>query len=145
VTDRDDAPRNDPGWTSPEGSEYEQEKRGAGAAEQGPPNAESRQLVQSIAAEDFTDLPALHRAFRLQDRAAGVGFDWPDVEGPIQKVEEELNEVRGELGGDPERLEAELGDLLFAVVNLSRKLGVDPERELRATMHRFKGKSKGKS
>src|SRR5512140_3272065 len=43
------------------------------------------------------DLPALHRAFRLQDRAAGVGFDWPDVEGPIQKVEEELLEVRDEL------------------------------------------------
>src|SRR4051812_18591317 len=43
------------------------------------------------------DLPALHRAFRLQDRAAGVGFDWPDVEGPIQKVEEELAEVREEL------------------------------------------------
>src|SRR5438477_3090969 len=43
------------------------------------------------------DLPALHRAFRLQDRAAGVGFDWPDVEGPIQKVEEELLEVREEL------------------------------------------------
>lgn len=86
------------------------------------------------------DLPALHRAFRLQDRAAGVGFDWPDVEGPIQKVEEELLEVRHELetrppngpGGAPkydeqhERLEEEMGDLLFAVVNLSRKAGVHP-------------------
>src|SRR5919106_2132515 len=48
-----------------------------------------------------TDLPALHRAFRLQDRAAGVGFDWPDVNGPIQKVEEELTEVRAELANDP--------------------------------------------
>src|SRR6185436_15606902 len=47
------------------------------------------------------DLPALHRAFRLQDRAAGVGFDWPDVEGPIQKVEEELSEVRAELSSAP--------------------------------------------
>lgn len=86
------------------------------------------------------DLPALHRAFRLQDRAAGVGFDWPDVEGPIQKVEEELQEVRHELatvpttapGGAPKydeqhaRLEEEMGDLLFAVVNLSRKAGVHP-------------------
>src|SRR3954467_12033538 len=72
------------------------------------------------------DLPALHRAFRLQDRAAGVGFDWPDVEGPIQKVEEELHEVRAEIGQEPERLEAELGDLLFAVVNLCRKAGVHP-------------------
>src|SRR5438067_1293850 len=66
------------------------------------------------------DLPALHRAFRLQDRAAGVGFDWPDVAGPIAKVEEELIEVRDELAGDTPRDEAaqarlddELGDLLF--------------------------------
>ena len=72
------------------------------------------------------DLPALHRAFRLQDRAAGVGFDWPDVDGPLQKVEEELNEVREELNTSPERLEEEIGDLLFAVVNLSRKAGVHP-------------------
>jgi nucleoside triphosphate diphosphatase len=83
-------------------------------------------------------LPALHRAHRLQDRAAGVGFDWPDVEGPAEKVEEELAEVRAELEESPapragsppvlnERhyaLEAELGDLLFAVVNLCRKAGV---------------------
>jgi MazG family protein len=85
------------------------------------------------------DLPGLHRAFRLQDRAAGVGFDWPDVEGPIQKVEEELQEVREELAhGTPaagaapsydarhERVEEEVGDLLFAVVNLARKAGVHP-------------------
>src|SRR3954463_1924045 len=86
------------------------------------------------------DLPALHRAFRLQDRAAGVGFDWPDVEGPMQKVEEELQEVRDELAASPPRgnhtpptydaphaaLESELGDLLFAVVNLCRKASVHP-------------------
>lgn len=71
------------------------------------------------------DLPALHRAFRLQDRAAGVGFDWPDTAGPIEKVEEELNEVRAELK-NPDRLEEELGDLLFAVVNLCRKADVHP-------------------
>jgi MazG family protein len=83
-------------------------------------------------------LPALHRAHRLQDRAAGVGFDWPDVDGPAAKVEEELQEVREELrhtrspkvGAPPVldarhyALEAELGDLLFAVVNLCRKAGV---------------------
>jgi MazG family protein len=83
------------------------------------------------------NLPALHRAFRLQDRAAGVGFDWPDVAGPIAKVEEELAEVREELALDPvapaqrdnasqERLDDELGDLLFAVVNLCRKAGTHP-------------------
>jgi MazG family protein len=83
-------------------------------------------------------LPVLHRAHRLQDRAAGVGFDWPDVEGPAKKVEEELAEVRSELAAPPppkpgsppilddrhHAVEAELGDLLFAVVNLCRKAGV---------------------
>ena len=84
-------------------------------------------------------LPALHRAHRLQDRAAGVGFDWPDVTGPSEKVEEELTEVRSELTKSPPKhtaagaavqderhdgLEGELGDLLFAVVNLCRKAGV---------------------
>jgi MazG family protein len=78
-------------------------------------------------------LPSLHRAHRLQDRAAGVGFDWPDAAGPAEKVAEELAEVRVELARagsaapstppDP-ALESELGDLLFAVVNLCRKTGV---------------------
>jgi MazG family protein len=86
------------------------------------------------------DLPALHRAFRLQDRAAAVGFDWPDASGPLDKVEEELEEVRREITAAPPRdvghapvydaaheaLESEVGDLLFAAVNLSRKLGVHP-------------------
>ena len=72
-------------------------------------------------------LPSLHRAFRLQDRAAGVGFDWPTTEGPLQKVREELDEVEAELDGDsPAKLKDEIGDLLFAVVNLARKAGVHP-------------------
>jgi nucleoside triphosphate diphosphatase len=71
-------------------------------------------------------LPALHRAHRLQDRAAGVGFDWPDASGPAAKVAEELGEVNEELAGarSHQRLEDELGDLLFACVNLCRKAGV---------------------
>lgn len=85
------------------------------------------------------DLPSLHRAFRLQDRAAGVGFDWPDATGPAEKVEEELGEVRDEIARDAKpgehgvpdlRLEEELGDLLFSVVNLCRKLGVHPSLAL---------------
>jgi nucleoside triphosphate diphosphatase len=93
---------------------------------------------ESIADGLPATLPALHRAHRLQDRAAGVGFDWPDVAGPAAKVEEELQEVREELRQSPPpkagappvldarhyALEAELGDLLFAVVNLCRKAGV---------------------
>ncbi len=86
-------------------------------------------------------LPSLHRAHRLQERAAGVGFDWPDVRGPIGKVREELGEVEeviaahgtafdthGVPSGDPKHraLESELGDLLFAVVNLCRKAGTHP-------------------
>lgn len=86
-------------------------------------------------------LPSLHRAHRLQERAAGVGFDWPDARGPADKVTEELAEVaeliarhghafptHGVPSGDArhELLEAELGDLLFAVVNLCRKCGTHP-------------------
>lgn len=74
-------------------------------------------------------LPALHRAHRLQDRAAGVGFDWQDTAGPAAKVAEELQEVNSviaepETAEKQEQLEGELGDLLFAVVNLCRKAGV---------------------
>jgi MazG family protein len=72
-------------------------------------------------------LPELLMAHRLQERAAGVGFDWPDTNGPLAKVHEELAEVEGELLGGSEAhdaLEAEIGDLLFAVVNLARKAGV---------------------
>jgi MazG family protein len=93
---------------------------------------------ESIADGLPASLPPLHRAHRLQDRAAGVGFDWPDVSGPAAKVEEELAEVREHLEGAtlPEphappvldaahaELESELGDLLFACVNLCRKAGV---------------------
>lgn len=90
-------------------------------------------------------LPSLHRAHRLQDRAAGVGFDWPDVEGPAQKVAEEMDEVRAHLpaAGAAEgwtrqaELEAELGDLLFAVVNLCRKCGVHAALALDAANEKF--------
>ena len=72
-------------------------------------------------------LPSLHRAYRLQDRAAGVGFDWPTTAGPLDKVREELAEVEKELAADDrEKLMDEVGDLLFAVVNLARKAGVHP-------------------
>ena len=78
----------------------------------------------------------------MQRKAAKVGFDWPDVSGPLQKVHEETREVeqamQAPLGDTNPALARELGDLLFAVVNLSRHLRVDPERELRATAHRFR-------
>ena len=84
-------------------------------------------------------LPRLLMAYRLQERAAGVGFDWPDAKGPAEKVREELAEVERETGsGKRETLEAELGDLLFAVVNLSRKLGIDPRGALEKANAKFK-------
>lgn len=83
-------------------------------------------------------LPALLRATRLTERAAQVGFDWPDAQGPRTKVSEELGELdAATASGDRERMEAELGDLLFATVNLARKLGLDAESALRGATDRF--------
>ena len=101
--------------------------------------AEKPDRTASLLGEQPKGLAALVAAYRLQEKAAAVGFDWPTPAGPLAKVREETDEVAQAMGGDttPE-LARELGDLLFAVVNLSRKLGVDPERELRSTMHRFR-------
>lgn len=83
-------------------------------------------------------LPALLMAFRLQERAASAGFDWPDAKGPREKVDEELRELDAETaGGTHQRIEDEIGDLLFAVVNLSRKLSVDPRAALERANERF--------
>jgi MazG family protein len=86
-------------------------------------------------------LPGLLLALRLQERAAGVGFDWPDVAGPLAKVREELTEVEHELGHDDdsasERLTDEIGDLLFAVVNLARKADVHPGPALDRANRKF--------
>ena len=84
-------------------------------------------------------LPALTRAVKLQKRAARVGFDWRAPEEVLAKIEEEVAEVRAELtsGGGPDRLSSELGDLLFAVVNLARHLDIDPETALRQANAKF--------
>jgi MazG family protein len=81
-------------------------------------------------------LPELLMAYRLQQRAAAVGFDWPDRAGPTAKVREELAEVEAEQ--TPERLDQEIGDLLFAVVNLARKVGVVPGPSLERANARFR-------
>jgi ATP diphosphatase len=83
-------------------------------------------------------LPALGRAVKLQERAARVGFDWPDTAQVLDKIEEEIGELRAELaGGDRARLKDEVGDLLFAVANLARHAGVDPEIALAGTNGKF--------
>jgi uncharacterized protein YabN with tetrapyrrole methylase and pyrophosphatase domain len=100
-------------------------------------------------------LPSLLMAYRLQERAASVGFDWPGLEGPVDKVREELREVEDQLqaqvalppsqsdpnspGGPPsEQLIEEIGDLLFTVVNLARKAGVQPGPALDRANQKFR-------
>jgi len=124
---------NGPGGETPDHASWERTKvrergdHGPGVLEGLPPN-----------------LPALIMAHRLQERAAGVGFDWPDAAGPADKVREELAEVEQELSAEPRgdraRLEHEIGDLLFAVVNLSRKLGCDARAALERANERFRAR-----
>lgn len=85
-------------------------------------------------------LPALLDAFRIQEKAASLGFDWPSVEPVLEKLDEERVELAAALEADPASAEAqaELGDLLFTLVNLARHLRTDPEQELRATTARFR-------
>ena len=84
------------------------------------------------------ELPALLRAHRLQEKASRVGFDWKEAHEVFQKVDEEISELRAAIAGkEPDRIEAELGDLLFSLVNLSRFIAVNPEEALRKTIARF--------
>ena len=80
-------------------------------------------------------LPSLERAAKLQRRAARTGFDWPDASGPRAKIDEELAELDGET--DHHRMLDEMGDLLFAVVNLARHLNIEPEAALRQANRKF--------
>jgi nucleoside triphosphate diphosphatase len=83
-------------------------------------------------------LPPISRAVKLQNRAARVGFDWPDAAQIFDKLTEEVAEIKAELKNMiPERLEDEMGDILFVCVNLARKLGVDPDRALKRTNTKF--------
>jgi len=83
-------------------------------------------------------LPALTRAAKLTTRAARVGFDWPDAAAVLAKLDEEIGELRAELPtGDPARLADEVGDLLFVLANLARKLDLDPETCLRQANQKF--------
>ena len=86
-----------------------------------------------------TSQPSLSYAYALQRKAAKAGFDWPDVDGALPKIAEEAAEVReAARSGDEQHVHGELGDLLFAVVNVARHLGVEPEAALRAASHKFR-------
>lgn len=85
-------------------------------------------------------LPALSRAYKIQKRASNVGFDWPDVNGAIAKVFEEIKEVQAELADDQVcklKVADELGDLYFALTNVTRHLGLKPEEVVRQANHKF--------
>ena len=83
-------------------------------------------------------LPPLVAAYRIQEDAARVGFDWPDAKGPFDKVKEELSELkRATDSGQREAIKDELGDLLFAVVNLARKCNIDAESALQSATDKF--------
>src|SRR5712691_2736283 len=92
-------------------------------------------------------LPPLLMAYRLQERAAGVGFDWPDAQGPLEKVKEETAELEVEMrdarSGMRDSLQDEIGDLLFAIVNLARKLAIDPRAALERANDKFKRRFEG--
>ena len=95
----------------------------------------------SVLAGVAVALPALKRAQKLGKRAAGVGFDWDDPGGARAKIDEELVELEEVAGSrDTARVEEELGDLLFSVVNLARHLGIDAESALAAANRKFEGR-----
>jgi ATP diphosphatase len=107
-----------------------------------------RRASKGLSADDkrFLDavpaaLPALVAALKLQKKAARVGFDWPETDSVIGKIREEIGEVETELAGlrvNRDRLEDEIGDLLFAVANLARHLKIEPETALRRTNAKFR-------
>lgn len=88
--------------------------------------------------QDSADKSALHRARRIGEQAAEVGFDWENAQGPLEKISEELRElIEAMAGGDKDEIQSELGDLLFAATSLARHLDVDPESALLGTCARF--------
>ena len=87
------------------------------------------------------EMPALLRAFRIGERAAGMGFDWETAENVLEKIDEEISEIRGELDKkSSEGLSEEIGDLLFAVASLARKADINPELALRQSLNKFQGR-----
>ena len=104
---------------------------------------EGRKPKDSLLDEVKTGLPPAERAYELQKKAAKAGFDWPDMEGVISKIREELDEVRAAAGSESaDNIEEELGDLLFSVINLFRFLRTEPSVALRRTNSKFTGRFK---
>ena len=108
------------------------------AAEKGTVSSSCADSDKSLLDGIPSRLPALHRAYQITAKAARVGFDWPDLEGVLEKLREETAEVlEARSAGNEGKLAAEVGDLLFAAVNVARVLGVDPETALRRSTGKF--------
>src|SRR6266571_4830118 len=102
---------------------------------------EQRSLLEGIPSK----LPAIHEAHQISSRAARVGFDWPDIDGIFDKLQEEDREVKEVISGQDEeskreRLEDEIGDILFVIVNISRYLKIDSESALKRANRKFKSR-----
>src|SRR2546422_4372786 len=106
----------------------------------------SRTSVQRSLLEGIpSKLPAIHEAHQISSRAARVGFDWPDLEGIFDKLQEEVKELKDVIsaagdGGRRERLEDEIGDMLFVIVNIARYLKIDSESALKRANRKFKSR-----
>lgn len=102
---------------------------------------EQRSLLEGIPSK----LPAIHEAHQISARAARVGFDWPDIDGVFQKLHEEVRELKEVIADDPQnpernRLEDEIGDLFFVMVNIARYLKIDSESALKRANRKFKSR-----
>lgn len=121
------------GGTAPETAEVLANWERIKAREKGDATAREGTVLAGVP----TSMPALLRAARLSDKASAVGFDWPNIDGVLDKVEEEIGELREAVAGDGTGVEHELGDLLFALANLGRTLSIGAEDALRAANDRF--------
>jgi len=147
-------------WEALKAQEKEKKKRLPTGGGENAENAENADDAQSVLSGVSSKTPALLEAHKLSSRAAHVGFDWPELEGLFEKLAEETAELREELKAAPvkgpsgtgiagsgkpqfppelrERLEDEVGDLFFVLVNIARYLALDPESALRKTNRKFK-------
>lgn len=120
-------------------AEEKAERRARRSARGLPPEEEEDGALAGVSG----GLPALQQALKLQEKAAKVGFDWSEAPPILSKIREEIDEIEAELHAvprEPTRIADELGDLVFAVVNLGRHLGVDPEQAARGTSQRFRAR-----